>query len=386
MVSHDPERMHVEPGFEPVLEAFQRNFSEHAEVGAACCVYHHGRLVVDVWGGVADQQTHRMWSRSTVVPVFSAAKGIAALCVNRLIEAGKLDASRPVADYWPEFGCNGKASITVEQVMSHQAGLAAVDGVLTLEQVLAWHPVVEAIAAQAPNWEPGTAHGYHARSFGWILGEVVRRVTGETLGRHLARHLAGPLGLDCWIGLPPDQFDRCARLIPPARGSASVAATLGANDLTVRVMTGPSGLFDYSDMWNLPAVLEAELPSSNMVADARSLARIYAGIIGAIDGPPLLGKEQLETATTLLVRGPDKVILHETSFGLGFALQPMVQPVAGPRSFGHPGAGGATAFADPDAGIAFSYVMNDMRFDPKGDPRSNGLVGATYRAISAAAG
>jgi len=303
--------------------------------------------------------------------------------LNRLIEAGQLDPSRPVADYWPEFGCNGKASITLAQVMSHQAGLAAVDGELTLEQVLAWHPVVEAIAAQAPNWEPGTAHGYHARSFGWILGEVVRRVCGESLGRHLDRHLVSPLGLDCWIGLPPDLLERCARLIPPESGSAAVAAALGASSLTVRVMTGPSDLFDYDDMWNQPAVLQAEMPSSNMVSDAHSLARLYAGVIDAIDGPPLLGKEQLERATARLVGGPDKVILRETSFGLGFALQPMVQPLAGPASFGHPGAGGATAFADPDAGIAFAYVMNEMRFDPSGDPRSESLVEATYRAISA---
>lgn len=373
----------VEPGFDAVVEAFARNFSDHGEVGAACAIYQCGRPVVDLWGGWADRDSGRPWERDTVALVFSAAKGPTATCINRLIEAGRLDVDVPIAAYWPEFGCNGKEQITTRQVLSHQAGLAAVDGDLTLEQVLAWDPVVEAIAAQAPNWEPGTAHGYHARSFGWILGELVRRITDETLGRYLAREIADPLGLRFWIGLPGQELPHCATLVPPEGGSDAVAALLGADSLTARVMSGPSCLFGYNEMWNREEVLRAEMPSSNGVGDARSLARFYAALLDEVDGLRLLGPGQLAKACERQVCGPDKVIFRETCFGLGFGLQPFLAPGAGPRAFGHPGAGGAMAFADPDAGLGFAYVMNAMKFDLEGDPRSTELIRAAYDCLGA---
>jgi CubicO group peptidase (beta-lactamase class C family) len=373
----------VEPGFEAVAEAFARNFSDHGEVGAACAIYQRGRPVVDLWGGWADHDSGRPWERDTVALVFSAAKGPTATCINRLAEAGRLDVDAPVAAYWPEFGCNGKEQITPRQVLSHQAGLAAVDGDLTLAQVLAWTPVVEAIAAQAPNWAPGTAHGYHARSFGWILGELVRRITGDTLGQYLAREIAAPLGLRFWIGLPSGELHHCATLVPPEGGSDAVAALLGADSLTARVMSGPSGLFGYNEMWNSEEVLRAEMPSSNGVGDARSLARFYAALAGEVDGVRLLGPGQLAKACEQQVCGPDKVIFRETCFGLGFALQPVLAPGAGPRCFGHPGAGGAMAFADPDTGLGFAYIMNAMKFDLEGDPRSAALIRAAYGCLGA---
>jgi CubicO group peptidase (beta-lactamase class C family) len=371
----------IEAGFEPLVEAFAKNFSDHGDVGAACAVYHRGRPVADLWGGLADPATGRLWERDTVALVFSAAKGPTATCINRLVEAGKLDVDRPVADYWPEFGTNGKEQITVRQVLSHRAGLAAVEGDLTLEEVLAWDPVVAAIAAQAPNWEPGTEHGYHARSFGWILGELVRRVTGESIGAYIARELAAPLGLRYWVGLPASELPHCATLIPPEGGSDAVAALLGADSLTARVMSGPSGLFGYNEMWNRPEVLAAEMPSSNGVGDARSLARFYAALIGEVDGVRLLGAEQLARACEPQSRGADKVIFHETCFGLGYSLQPALVPDSGPNCFGHPGAGGAVAFADPDADLAFAYVMNSMQFNLEGDPRSTNLVKAVYQVM-----
>jgi len=373
----------VEPGFEAVAEAFARNFSDHGEVGAACAIYQGGRPVVDLWGGWADHDSGRPWERDTVALVFSAAKGPTATCINRLAEAGRLDVDAPVAAYWPEFGCNGKEQITPRQVLSHQAGLAAVDGDLTLAQVLAWYPVVDAIAAQAPNWAPGTAHGYHARSFGWILGELVRRITGDTLGQYLAREIAAPLGLRFWIGLPAGELHHCATLVPPEGGSDAVAALLGADSLTARVMSGPSGLFGYNEMWNSEEVLRAEMPSSNGVGDARSLARFYAALAGEVDGVRLLGPGQLAKACEQQVCGPDKVIFRETCFGLGFALQPVLAPGAGPRCFGHPGAGGAMAFADPDTGLGFAYIMNAMKFDLEGDPRSAALIRAAYGCLGA---
>jgi len=368
-------------GFEPVIEAFANNFIEHKEVGAACALYHRGRCVVDIWGGLADAASGRPWEEDTVVLVFSAAKGPTATCINRLVEAGRLDVDLPIAHYWPEFGCNGKEAITTRMVLSHQAGLAAIDADLSLEQVLAWDPVAKAIAAQAPNWEPGTQHGYHARSFGWILGELLRRITGESLGQFLAREISEPLGLSYWVGLPSSELGRCATLIPPEGGDDAVAALLGADSLTVRVMSGPSGLFGYNQMWNRPEVLAAEMPSSNGVGDARSLARLYAAVIEEVDGVRLLGAGQLHKACEQQVRGPDAVIFHETCFGLGYGLQPSLAPGAGPNSFGHPGAGGALAFADPDAQLGFSYVMNAMQFNFEGDPRSMALVEAAYACL-----
>lgn len=369
----------VAPGFERVRDAFAANFEEHGDVGAACCVYRGGAPVVDLWGGFADLAGGRYWEENSVQITFSATKGMTAACVLALVERGHLDLDAPVASYWPEFAHNGKGDIPLRWVLSHRAGLAAVDGRLTLAEVLAWEPVVRAIAAQEPNWPPGTAHGYHARSFGWILGEVVRRVTGRSIGRHFAAEIAGPLGLDFWIGVPESVLPRCARILPPEQ-EIPLARLLGETALTTRVMSGPSGLFAYDEMWNRPEVLRAEMPSSNGVGSARAVARFYAALIGDVDGVRLLRPETVAAATVPQVRGPDRVIFVETCFGLGFTLQPMLAPGAGRASFGHPGAGGSLGFADPERGLAFGYVTTRMRFDPDGDPRTRALVAALYAA------
>jgi CubicO group peptidase (beta-lactamase class C family) len=369
----------VESGYDAVRAAFAENFEKHGDLGAACCVYLDDRCVVDLWGGVADPESGRPWVEESTAIVFSASKGATAICANMLIERGELDLDAPVAHYWPEFGAAGKAEIPVRWVLCHKAGLAAVEGDLTLEEVLAWDPVVAAIAAQAPNWEPGTKHGYHARSFGWIMGEIVRRITGRSLGRFFADEIAGPLGLSFWIGLPASERARCATLIPPPGGSPSVAEILGSSSLTARVLGGPSDLFGYNEMWNRDEVLAAEMPSSNGVADARALARMYAATLREIDGVRLLSAETVAAASVEQAEGPDAVILVPSRFGVGFMLPPILAPGCGPQSFGHPGAGGSLGFADPEAGIAFGYVMNQMRFDPAGDSRSAGLVKAVYR-------
>ncbi|HWP66284.1 MAG TPA: serine hydrolase domain-containing protein [Candidatus Limnocylindria bacterium] len=370
---------HVQPGYEAVRDAFAVNLEEHGDVGAACCVYAGGEPVLDLWAGFADLDGGRPWSEDTIQIVFSATKGVTAVCVLALVERGLLALDAPVAAYWPEFAQNGKADIPVRFVLCHRAGLAAIDGDLTLPEVLAWDPVVGAIAAQAPNWRPGSAHGYHARSFGWILGEIVRRVTGRSLGRFFADELARPLGLDFWIGLPAAELARCARILPP-EDPLPLATLLGETALTTRVMSGPSGLFAYDDTWNRPDVLAAEIPSSNGVGNARALARFYAALIGDVDGVRLLAPATIAAAAETQAAGPDRVIFVETRYGLGFALQPMLAPGAGPRSFGHPGAGGSLGFADPDAGLAFGYVSTRMRFDATGDPRTRNLVSALYRA------
>ncbi|MBX3027156.1 beta-lactamase family protein [bacterium] len=369
------------PGFAAVREAFADNFARHGESGAACCVYRDGRVVVDLWAGVADHATGRPWRMDTPVIVFSVSKGFTAAAVHLLVERGALDLDAPVARYWPAFAANGKGDIPLRWVLAHRAGLAAVDGALTLDEVLAWDPVVRAIAAQAPNWPPGSGHGYHARTFGWILGEVIRRVTGRSPGRFIAEAISGPLGLEFWIGLPAPLMARRARLRPPAAGLPSLSEMLGADSLTARVMNGPSGLFGYDEMWNRAEILAAEMPSSNGVGTARALARFYAALIGELEGRRLLRPETVARATEVQSQGADLVLMLSSCFGLGFMLQPTIAPDGGRRCFGHAGAGGSTAFADPEAGLAFGYVTSQLQFDLAGDPRSRALVRAVYASL-----
>ena len=371
----------VDASFERVLDAFTANFDERAEVGAAVCVYVDGEPVVDLWGGVADATTGRPWSPDTVVLVYSSTKGVTSVCANRLIEQGALDPAAPVARYWPEFAANGKAGITVAQLMSHQAGLPLVEGDFTLDEVLAWDPMVEALAAQAPIWEPGTQHGYHMRTFGWMVGELVRRVSGRTIGAYFRDEIAAPLGLDFWIGLPTEIEPRVARLVPPEHDLGALLEQLGGDLLLTSVFSNPANLFGYNDMWNTRALHAAELPSSNGIGDARSLARLYASCIGDVDGVRTLHPATVAGATVERACGKDAVLMIDSCFGLGFMLGASFGAANRASAFGHAGAGGSLAFADPDARLGFGYVMNDLRFDPTGDPRSEELVRAVYRAL-----
>jgi CubicO group peptidase (beta-lactamase class C family) len=385
---------HVAPGWEPVRDALARNLTSYGDIGAAACVYRDGRPVVDLWGGLADANPTgpRAWAEDTVGLVFSSTKGVTAICAHLLVQQGLLDLDAPVAHYWPEFASAGKAAIPVRWVMSHRAGLPAVTAKLTLDEVFAWEPVVEAIAAQAPLWEPGTAHGYHARTYGWIMGEIVRRITGKSLGRFLADTVAAPLGLDFWVGLPDDQERRTARLYPPVPDpnpnvQAAIEAFMGPDTLLGQVLSGPSGLFAYNDMWNTRPLHACEMPSSNGIGSARSLARLYASTIGPVDGVRLLDEATVRAACQIQSDGPDEVLTTPTRFGLGFMLPPtlgIALEASAPRAFGHPGAGGSLGFADPDAGIGFAYVMNQMQLGLTGDRRSTDLVEAVYGCLASA--
>jgi CubicO group peptidase (beta-lactamase class C family) len=372
----------VETGFEPVLDAFCANFDDCGEIGAAVSVYFDGRPVVDLWGGTADPRSGRAWISDTLVPVFSSTKGVTAVCVNHAIERGLIDPDARVAQYWPEFAANGKDAVTVRQLLSHQAGLPVVEGDFTLEEVLAWDPVVERLAGQSPIWPPGTRHGYHMRTFGWLVGEVMRRATGRTVGTYLREQVAIPLGIDFFIGLPEAMEGRVARLVPPDSDMRAALEPLREKLLLARVFDNPGGLFNYDDMWNSRALHAAELPSSNGIGDARALARLYASCIGeGVDGVRTLAPETVRAATEQQVRGPDAVIMVESAFGLGFMLGSSFGAANRDSAFGHAGAGGSLSFADPASGIAFGYVMNHLRFDPTGDPRSESLVRAAYTSI-----
>jgi len=352
-------------------------------------VYWNGEPVVDVWGGLADREAGRPWQRDTAALVFSSTKGVTAALVHLLAQRDQLELDAPIARYWPEFAANGKQSITVRDVMCHRAGVPAVEGRLTLDDVFAWHPVCTAIAAQKPIWVPGTAHGYHARTFGWILGEVVRRITGATVGQLLAKEVADPRGLELWIGLPEAIEPRVATNYTAPEPAdpeqrALRAKFMGPDTLLGKALEGPSGVLPYGPIWNTRGLHAAELPSSNGIATARGLAGFYAGLCGDVGGHRrLLSAPVVAAAVVPQVEGPDRVILMPTRFASGFALPPMLSLDAPDTAFGHPGAGGSLGFADPASGLAFGYVMNQMQLGLAGDPRSERLVSAAYACLAA---
>ncbi len=371
--------------FEWVLDEFRRNFDERGEIGAALCVYVDGEPVVDCWGGIADTTTNAPWREDTIVLVFSTTKGVTAVCANAMIERGLLDPEQTVASVWPEFAATGKERITVGQVLSHQAGIPYVEGDFTLDESLAWEPIVTALARQAPIWEPGARHGYHMRTYGWLVGEIMRRADPQhrTIGTWFRDEIAEPLGLDFWIGLPESEEPRVARLVPPKSDLRELLAPFGDDLLLARVFSNPGGHYNYDDMWNTRQLRAAELPSSNGVGDARSLARLYASCIGEIDGHRTLNDESVKRATAERASGKDEVIMVDSCFGLGFMLGASFGAANPKTAFGHAGAGGSLCFADPARNLAFAYVMNDLRFDAAGDPRSEELVRAVYRSLDA---
>lgn len=370
----------ADQGFGPVADTFAENFERAGDIGATVAVYVAGRPVVDLWAGLADRAAGRPWDRQTVVGVFSCSKGVMATLINLLIQEGDLDPDQPVAKYWPEFAAAGKEAITVRQLLSHQAGLAAIDGDFTLEEALSWDPIVEALSRTAPQWEPGSRHGYHMRSFGWLTGELVRRVTGQLPDAALATKVTQPLGLDLWLGMPVEQQSRCARLIPPEPTGIDLTEVFGPGSLQARVFTGPSDLFHYDEMWNSPELRRAVLPSSGMITDARSLARLYASTVSTVDGVRLLDASTVEAAATPQAQGPDAIIAIPTAYGLGYMVGPTLPPACPPGSFGHGGAGGSLSFADPRAGLGFGYAMNRMRLDLE-DTRASELTASVYRCL-----
>ena len=406
----------VEPGFEGVRAAFEQNFAEHGDVGAATALYVGGRKVVDLWGGWVDTDATTPYGEDTLQLVFSSTKGPTALLAHLLAERGELDIDAPVAEYWPEFAAAGKADVPVRWLLCHKAGLPYVTRPMSVVDALGWEAPVAALATQEPEWEPGTAHGYHAVTYGWLVGEVIRRVTGRSVGQLLADEVSGPLGLEFWIGLPDEQQSRVAPLTNRGlrrRGAAEAAAPatsmeaeepptlvatieqfLGPDSLLIKALGGfieaGTGAYGFSGegVFNRDDVRAAELPAANGVGNARSLARLYAAVVGTVEGSdrgPLLSAEQVERAREVQTQGPDRVLILPTTFGLGFMTSSAMFPYGGATSFGHTGAGGSVSFADPTNGIGFSYVMNRMYAGLAGDPRSISLIRAVYEAIGAEA-
>jgi CubicO group peptidase (beta-lactamase class C family) len=413
----------VAPGFEEVRDAFQANFDAGLEVGAAFAAYHRGHKVVDLWGGVADARTEKPWEENALVLVYSTTKGVTAMCANRLAQQGVLDVEAPVVTYWPEFAQSGKDKVTVADLLSHRAGLAWVDGTMSFEDMLRWDPVVEALERQAPSWPPGTAHGYHATTFGWLVGEVVRRVTGMSIGTYLRSEITGPLDADFYIGLPASEEPRVARLVsfleglesglsdalsgtgentgektpnagPDLAELAELSKTYLAPDGPLfKALLAPGGAFSDEEVWQTPELHGAEIPAANGICDARSLALLYGACVDDVrtsSGAPfrIIDAAQMNRAVRQETEGPDKVLLGlDIQWGLGFNVNSGIISAAGlggPKAFGHFGMGGSAGWADPDLQLGMGYVMNRMDIGTTGDTRSFRLMRACLDAAAKA--
>ncbi|WP_172624768.1 serine hydrolase domain-containing protein [Streptomyces griseofuscus] len=381
----------VAEGFEPVREAFAANFALLGEHGAAVAVYRDGRRVVDLWAGTRDVDGTAPWESGTAQIVRSATKGVVAAGLLLLHQRGELDLDAPVGTYWPEYKAAGKERTLVRHLLAHRAGVPVLDRPLTPAEAADPDLGAAAVAAQAPVWEPGTDHGYHAQTYSWLTGELVRRVTGRPVGEWLADEIAGPVGADLWLGLPEAEQGRVGRVgdieAPQSAGGLKLrpkrsvsAAYADPDSLTRRAFAAITPLPDEND----PAYRAAALPASNGIATADGLARVYASLIGEVDGGVrLFTPETVELARAEQSAGPDRVLVVATRFGLGHMLHGSASPLLSSGSFGHPGRGGALAFADPESGVAFGYVTNGFRKSVTADPRAQALVRALKLALEA---
>ncbi|MFJ4921217.1 serine hydrolase domain-containing protein [Streptomyces sp. NPDC088725] len=386
----------VAAGFEPVRDAFVRNFERLGERGAAVTVYRDGHKVVDLWAGTRDVDGTEPWALDTAQVVRSATKGVAAAVPLLLHQRGHIDLDAPVGTYWPEFKAAGKERVLVRHLLSHRAGVPVIDQPLTPAQAIDGESGARALAAQRPFWEPGTDHGYHPHTYSWLIAELVRRVTGRSVGRWIADEIARPLGLDFWVGLPVEEAHRVGRIGAVEEPSPTGGAGAGSGSGELRVRPKRSVAAAYQDPTSLtrrafavieplpdendPAYRAAELPAAAGISTARALARCYAAMIGPVDGHRLFAPATLTLARTEESAGPDRVLVVSTRFGLGYMLHGPAAPLLAPGSFGHPGRGGSLGFADPESGIAFGYVTNGMRKGVTADPRAQALVRAVRSA------
>lgn len=384
---------HVDEGYGIVLDTFIRNFTEYRDLGAGCAVVRDGRPIVDLWGGIADARSGRAWASDTAAVTFSCSKGVVALCAYLLVQEGLLDLDAPIARTWPEFAANGKGSITVRDALSHRAGLPAPAEDLNLDQVLAWEPVIRTLERQAPMFQPSDGHSYHAMTYGWLVGEVIRRVSGRTPGAFFRDAVGDRLGLRTWIGIPESARPTVAWMEPPLpdedSDEARLVADLVARDPTLTRGATMGGAYGFPEQdgtvsFNDPRIQAAEIPGANGISTARSLARMYAACVTSVGGIRLMTDESMADAVRLQAAGPPLSGLPDDGarWGTGFQLaSPPTQPMLGAASFGHAGAGGQLAFADAEHRIGFAYLSNQM--GGYGDRRARSLTASVARAIGA---
>jgi CubicO group peptidase (beta-lactamase class C family) len=367
--------------FAGVRAVFEDNLRSGADLGASFCATVEGETVVDLWGGYADPARSRPWTRDTIVNVYSTTKTMTALTALLIADRGELDFDAPVARYWPEFAANGKAQVKVRHLMSHSAGLSGWKETISSEDLYDWEKATALLAAQAPYWEPGTAPGYHALTQGYLVGEVVRRITGKSLGTVFREEIAEPLGADFWIGLPASEDDRVAELVPPPPGAAVGEAT-GQTDLQRNMSDNPG--IDVSATktrgWR-----GAEIPAAGGTGHARSVAEIHAILAngGVAKGRRFLSEAGCRKALELQIEGEDLILGTPARYGLGFGLAGGVVPLPNPNTIYWGGYGGSLVIIDMDARTTFGYAMNRMAGTTQGDTRAFGLAMAMWQAMGA---
>ncbi len=382
----------VESGWDAVETAFRTNFELGEETGASVAIYHRGRPVVHLWGGSFDGGD-RGYDDTTLQLVFSTTKGIAAIAVAICAQRGLIDYDAPVSRYWPEFAAKGKGEATVAQLLSHQCGLFSVQGEISMAEALDWDTITARLADTAPEWPIGSTHGYHALTYGWLAGELVRRVDPEhrNIGRFVAEEIAGPTGTEVYIGLPEALESRVAPIMgsPIASGEGMDPAVKAM----IEMFMGPdtnggralslNGAFSGDGVFNSREVHAAEIPAANGITNSISLAKVYASTFATVDGVKLLDDEVLARARVTVTpdNEPDACLIMPTTFGMGFMTHGPFTPYAGPGSYGHPGAGGSVAFAQPERELAFAYVMNQPASNLANDARAQHLVDAATTII-----
>jgi CubicO group peptidase (beta-lactamase class C family) len=389
-----------EPRFAQVREEFERNFAERGEVGATVCVTVDGETVVDLWGGTTDPATGAEWERDTITHVWSSTKGATALCAHILASRGQLDVNAPVTAYWPEFGKNGKDGILVRHLLNHQAGLPAVRTPLPPGCFYDWNLMVEALADEEPFWQPGTRNGYHALTFGFLVGEVVRRVSRRSLGTFFRDEVAGPLGLDFWLGLPEEHEARVARTIPadlPQPGdpvpSFYVMALTEPTSIPALVVGNNGGYMLEPGASDSRAAHAAEMGAVGAITNGRGLAGMYRPLArgGSADGVDLVDSAQIAVMGAVSsATSVDAVVLVPTRWALGFnkSMDNRYLPEAdregvlmSEEAFGHAGLGGSLGFADPRARLSFGYAMTKQGSGLGVNARGQSLIDATYQAL-----
>ena len=378
---------HYDPAFKSVRDVFEQNFIERGEIGASVCLKDSsGRTLVDLWGGThPDGKT--VWTRDTLSVVFSCTKAATALCAHILIDRGLLDPDAPVTNYWPEFGAQGKADVTVRDMLGHRSGVPALRAPVKSGGFWEFDYVAERLAEETPFWEPGTNHGYHLVSFGWTVGELVRRVSGKSLGQFFRDEIAIPYTVDFHIGLPDREFNRVSKLktfvpAPKDTPSAFVRAMLadpeGLQSLAFRNTGG--WVFDAPESWR------AEIGGAGGISNARGLAAMFASLF---NDKPLLSRERMNALRQPVSEGLDQTLLIPTRFGEGFMLSidnrdlpgDGQSAIIGDGAFGHVGMGGSIGFADPDIGFSFGYTMNKMGGGTLLNERGQSLVDTAYACI-----
>ena len=392
---------HCDPRFARVREVFEKKVAAN-EVGASIAFTLNGESVVDLWGGYADKDKNEPWGRNTIANTYSTTKGMTALIAHRLVEQGKIDLDAPVVSVWPEFAAEGKQDIPIRWLLSHQSGLPAIRETLPAEALYDWDAMCAGLAASKPWWTPGEKHGYHPVTYGFLVGEIIRRVSGKTVGQLFREDVAEPLQADFHIGLPTSEHGRVADMIgslAPPKTDAKTESGKPALRIKgplgdfMRDMTDPTTMVGAAfnnphikaGAHNTPEWRSAEIPAANGHGNARALARIYGALAcgGTVDGIRLLDKASIDRARTEQVSGPDAVLGQmPMRYGLGYMLRSdFMQLSPSENAFGHPGAGGSIGMADPDAGVGFGFVMNKMSQGLVGGPTGFAVLKAFFEAL-----